>query len=220
MYVVSVTSELKGLICPLIANNLQKREYFTSLAAVRVVFLALTQHCNLPELLGREVMKEGEKLADILSMPVKDALGRDVEVNYESDIANVLELLDATMARKSIFSDSVELHKLTLAQVAHVRAYERDAAQAVQWLDDLFQVSRYPSLCCLQGCEQALVAWGRTRQRSALKNTVPWSAKNPPSPSSATCPSPKPSCHRQLLKIFICVYITNYLHFFTMFLSF
>lgn len=97
-------------------------------------------------------MKEGEKLADILSMPVKDALGRDVEVNYESDIANVLELLDATMARKNIFSDSVELHKLTLAQVAHVRAYERDAAQAVQWLDDLFQVSRYPSLCCLHGC--------------------------------------------------------------------
>lgn len=96
-------------------------------------------------------MKEGEKLADILSMPVKDALGRDVEVNYESDIANVLELLDATMARKNIFCDSVELHKLTLAQVAHVRAYERDAEQAVQWLDDLFQVSRCPitSLCCV-----------------------------------------------------------------------
>lgn len=95
------------------------------------------------ELLGREVMKEGEKLADILSMPVKDALGRGVEVNYESDIANVLELLDATTARKNIFGDSVEVHKLTLAQVSHIRAYERDAAQAVQWLDDLFQVSRY-----------------------------------------------------------------------------
>jgi hypothetical protein len=93
------------------------------------------------------VLKEGEKLADILSMPVKDALGRDVEVNYESDIANVLELLDATVVRKNAFCDSVELRKLTLAQVAHVRAYERDAAQAVQWLDDLFQVSRYPSLC-------------------------------------------------------------------------
>lgn len=171
MYVVSVTRELKGLICALIANNLHKREHFTSLAAVRVVFLALTQHCNLPELLGREVMKEGEKLADILSMPVKDALGRDVEVNYESDIANVLELLDATMARKNIFSDSVELHKLTLAQVAHVRAYERDAAQAVQWLDDLFQVSRYPSICCLQGCEQAFVTWERTWQQPFFKNS-------------------------------------------------
>jgi len=125
-------------------------------------------------------MKEGEKLADILSMPVKDALGRDVEVNYESDIANVLELLDATMARKNIFSDSVELHKLTLAQVAHVRAYERDAAQAVQWLDDLFQVSRYPSLCCLQGCEQALVSWDRTWQRSVLKNTAPRPIKTSP----------------------------------------
>lgn len=166
-----MTGELKGFICAFIANNLYKREHFTSLAAVRVVFLALRQHCNLPELLGREVMKEGEKLADILSMPVKDALGRDVEVNYESDIANVLELLDATMVRKNIFSDSVELHKLTLAQVAHVRAYERDAAQAVQWLDDLFQVSRYPSLFCLQGCEQALVTWDWTWLRSFLENS-------------------------------------------------
>lgn len=118
--------------------------------------------CDIPELLGREAMKEGEKLADILSMPVKDALGRDVEVNYESDIANVLELLDATTARKNIFCDSVELHKLTLAQVSHIQAYERDAAQAVQWLDDLFQVSGYLlevrkirtmfHVCCVRTC--------------------------------------------------------------------
>ena len=165
-------------------------EHFASLVAVRVVFLALTQHCNLPELLGREVMKEGEKLADILSMPVKDALGRDVEVNYESDIANVLELLDATVVRKNIFSDSVELHKLTLAQVAHVRAYERDAAQAVQWLDDLFQVSRYPSLCCLQGCEQAFVTWDWTWQRAFLKNThFLGPSRSRPSPSSNRKPN-------------------------------
>jgi hypothetical protein len=107
-------------------------------------------------------MKEGEKLADILSMPVKDALGRDVEVNYENDIANILELLDATTARKNIFCDSVELHELTLAQVSHIQAYERDAAQAVQWLDDLFQVSRYLlgvrklhpmfHICCVGTC--------------------------------------------------------------------
>ncbi|PSN33370.1 hypothetical protein C0J52_23699 [Blattella germanica] len=87
----------------------------------------------LVELQESQINIEGEKLADILSMPVKDALGRDVEVNYESDIANVLEILDAATARKNIFSDSVELHKLTLAQVSHIRAYETDAAQAVQW---------------------------------------------------------------------------------------
>lgn len=130
--------------------NVRKRE---QKCIVSVVFQA-SNNCNavlqLPELLGREVLKEGERLADILSMPVKDALGRDVDVNYESDIANVLELLDATTARKNIFCDSVELHKLTLAQVSHIRAYERDAAQAVQWLDDLFQVSKIYGIAHVQ----------------------------------------------------------------------
>lgn len=76
-------------------------------------------------------MKEGEKLSDLLSMPVKDAMGRDIDVNYESDIVNVQEILQATLSRKQLFSDSVDLQKLTLEQVTHIHVYEQDAAQAV-----------------------------------------------------------------------------------------
>ncbi len=47
-------------------------------------------------------------------MPVKDALGREVHVNYDEDIVNVKDILDATNARKNIFNDSVELQKLSL----------------------------------------------------------------------------------------------------------
>ncbi|EEB18960.1 Hyaluronan mediated motility receptor, putative [Pediculus humanus corporis] len=90
--------------------------------------------------LAKELLKEGEKLSDLLSMPVKDALGRDVDVNYENDIVNVQEILGATLSRKQLFSDSVDLQKLTLEQVTHVHVYEKDAKQAVQWLNDLFQV--------------------------------------------------------------------------------
>lgn len=85
-------------------------------------------------------MKEGEKLSDMLSMPVKDALGRELVVDYTEDIINVRDILDATTARKNIFSDSVELQKLTLEQVTHIYQYEKDASQAIQWLDDLFHV--------------------------------------------------------------------------------
>ena len=70
----------------------------------------------------------------MLSMPVKDALGRDVEVNYESDILNVQEILEATLSRKQLFSDSVDLQKLTLEQVTHIHVYEKDASQAVRSL--------------------------------------------------------------------------------------
>ncbi|CAH0547513.1 unnamed protein product [Brassicogethes aeneus] len=88
----------------------------------------------------RELVKEGEKLSDMLSMPVKDALGREIMVDYSEDIVNIRDILDATTARKNIFSDSVELQKLTLEQVKHIDGYEKDANQAVQWLEDLLQV--------------------------------------------------------------------------------
>jgi len=62
-------------------------------------------------------------------MPVKDALGREVPVNYDEDIVNVKDILDATNARKNIFNDSVELQKLSLKQVALIHMYENDAEQ-------------------------------------------------------------------------------------------
>lgn len=88
----------------------------------------------------RELVKEGDKLSDMLSMPIKDALGREIYADYAEDIINVRDILDATTARKNIFGDSVELQKLTLEQIAHVYNYEKDAEQAIEWLDDLFHV--------------------------------------------------------------------------------
>lgn len=76
----------------------------------------------------------------MLSMPVKDALGREINVNYEEDIVNIHDILDATTARRNIFSDNVELQKLTLEQITHITAYERDVAQAVGWIEELFDV--------------------------------------------------------------------------------
>ncbi|KAM7355889.1 uncharacterized protein ACRADG_001825 isoform 2-T3 [Cochliomyia hominivorax] len=88
----------------------------------------------------RELIKEGEKLSDILSMPVKDALGRDLHIDYSDDICSVREILDTTLARRKFFSDSVELQKLTLEQVTHIYTYEQDACMAIKWLDDLYNV--------------------------------------------------------------------------------
>lgn len=62
-------------------------------------------------------------------MPVKDALGREVPVNYNEDIINVKDILDATHARKNIFNDSVELQKLSLKQIALIYTYESDGEQ-------------------------------------------------------------------------------------------
>lgn len=88
----------------------------------------------------KELVKEGEKLSDMLSIPVKDALGRDINVDYSEDIVNVRDILDATNARKNIFSDSVELQKITLEQFIHIYQYENDVEQAIIWLEDLYDV--------------------------------------------------------------------------------
>lgn len=68
-------------------------------------------------------------------MPVKDALGRDIDVDYSEDIANLRDVLDATKARFKIFSDSMDLQKLTLEQITHIHAYEEDADIAVKWVE-------------------------------------------------------------------------------------
>ncbi len=73
-------------------------------------------------------------------MPVKDALGRDIGVDYTDDISIVRDILDATIARRNIFIDSVELQKLTLEQVAHIHSYEKDATIAMNWINDLYKV--------------------------------------------------------------------------------
>lgn len=83
----------------------------------------------------KELVKEGEKLSDILSMPIKDALGRDIDVDYSEDIANLREVLDAARTRFKIFSDSMELQKLTLEQITHIHSCERDAEMAVKWVE-------------------------------------------------------------------------------------
>lgn len=92
------------------------------------------------DLVECELRREGEKLSDMLSMSVKDCLGREITVDYSEDIVNIRDVLDATLARKNIFSDSVELQKLTLKQVTHIDSYERDTVQAVRWLDELLRV--------------------------------------------------------------------------------
>lgn len=88
----------------------------------------------------KDLEKEGEKLSDILAMPIKDALGRDCGTDYSDDIATIRDILDATLARRGIFLGSVDLQKLTLEQVTHIHAYELDAMVAHRWIGELFAV--------------------------------------------------------------------------------
>lgn len=85
----------------------------------------------------RELEKEGEKLSDVLSMPVKDVLGRDTGVDYSQEISMVRDILTETKNRRNIFFQNAELQILTFEQIIHIHTYERDAMMANKWIDEL-----------------------------------------------------------------------------------
>lgn len=85
----------------------------------------------------RELDKEGEKLSDVLSMPVKDVLGRDTGVDYSQEISMVRDILTETKNRRNIFFESAELQILTFEKIIHIHTYERDAMMATKWIDEL-----------------------------------------------------------------------------------
>jgi hypothetical protein len=86
----------------------------------------------------KELVKEGEKLSDILSMPIKDALGREIEVDYSEDIANIRDVLDAAKDRFKIFSNSLDMQKLTFEKIMHIHGCEADAKTALKWVQSEF----------------------------------------------------------------------------------
>lgn len=92
------------------------------------------------ELIQRKIIELGEKLSDMLSISIKNALGAPIQIDYSEDIANVRDTLDAIVSRRNIFNDSLQLQKVTLKQISYIHAYEKEATVAKEWLKSLFVV--------------------------------------------------------------------------------
>ncbi|XP_034655450.1 SEC14 domain and spectrin repeat-containing protein 1-B-like isoform X5 [Drosophila subobscura] len=104
------------------------------------LLLQLKTNQNMLGNIERELVREGEKLSDMLAMPVKDALGRDLQLDYSPDIARLRRQLDASRTRHQVCGQRLALQRLTLEQVTHIHAYEEDARRARDWLGELYAV--------------------------------------------------------------------------------
>ncbi|XP_037721815.1 SEC14 domain and spectrin repeat-containing protein 1-B isoform X20 [Drosophila subpulchrella] len=103
----------------------------------------LMQLKNNQEMMGhveRDLVREGEKLSDMLAMPVKDALGRDLQLDYSPEIAQLRRQIDESRRRRQVCGHRMALQRLTLEQVTHIHAYEEDARRARDWLQELYAV--------------------------------------------------------------------------------
>lgn len=76
----------------------------------------------------------------MLAMPVKDALGRDLQLDYSNDIAQLRRQLDVSRERRQRWGERVALQRLTLEQVTHIHGYEQEVRRALQWLGELYAV--------------------------------------------------------------------------------
>ncbi|XP_019626721.1 PREDICTED: muscle M-line assembly protein unc-89-like [Branchiostoma belcheri] len=85
----------------------------------------------------KEVMKEGQILMDLLSGLVKDAFGKDVTPDHTRDFQHVKNKLEDLERRKLRCDELGDVRKLRLQQILQLRTCERDADQAVQWLEEL-----------------------------------------------------------------------------------
>lgn len=92
------------------------------------------------EKIATEFNKQGEKLSDLLSMPIKDAFGHNIEFDYSRDISNVRKILDNAMGHRKTFLRNIDHQTTTLERVNYIAIYERDAQTALKWLDDLHTV--------------------------------------------------------------------------------
>lgn len=88
-----------------------------------------------------ELEQEGEKLSDLLSIPVKDVLGCDTGIDYSDEISMIKDILGETMNRRRIFFESVDLQTLTFEQIIAIYSYERDALISSKWIDDLLAIT-------------------------------------------------------------------------------
>lgn len=90
--------------------------------------------------MATEFIKEGEKLTDLLSMPIKDAFGHHIELDYSKDIAHVRTTLENAKMHRVTFIRNIDNQTMTLERVNYISQYEKDAMTALKWLDDLHNV--------------------------------------------------------------------------------
>ena len=73
--------------------------------------------------------EEGHSLLDMLSLPVKNAFGKDITPDYSIQKGHVEQLLAELGDRKARCDEMSDMRKLKLQQVLQLRTCERDADQ-------------------------------------------------------------------------------------------
>ncbi|XP_074642495.1 uncharacterized protein LOC141899810 [Tubulanus polymorphus] len=97
----------------------------------------LQDKCDAIDYAAHKTIEEGHILLDLLSLPIKNALGKDVTPNYEDAKEHIQKLLDDLQDRKARCDELSDVRRLKLQQILQLRTCEQDAKQAIDWILEL-----------------------------------------------------------------------------------
>lgn len=98
----------------------------------------------IPAALKAQVTYDGDRLVDLMSMPLKNAAGKDVSSNYTSDMMHIKSIQSKIADRIAGTEQRRDTRKLRLKQILHLSTCERDAQQV--------KVARHKLRCYFRWC--------------------------------------------------------------------
>ncbi|XP_043190351.1 SEC14 domain and spectrin repeat-containing protein 1-B-like [Amphibalanus amphitrite] len=84
-----------------------------------------------------ELSRTGEKLQDMLTLPVKNSAGQDITPDYSSELAHVTRLSQRLQQHVQTVLETWEISRLRLQQTLQLGQCQAQAEQALSWLADL-----------------------------------------------------------------------------------
>ncbi|OWF44350.1 SEC14 domain and spectrin repeat-containing protein 1 [Mizuhopecten yessoensis] len=103
----------------------------------------LNEKCDSIDLAATQSIADGQSLLDEMSRPIKNASGKDISPDYDSQIKHINKYLEDLQERKMRCDDLADVRKLKLQQILQLRTCERDADQAIAWIRELCEVMLY-----------------------------------------------------------------------------
>ena len=85
--------------------------------------------CFCLDLTAEHAFGESQNLLDQLSLPIKNAFGRDVTPDNRDRMLHVEQLTNELQDRKSEFDDLADVRRLKLEQVLQLRVCDQDTGK-------------------------------------------------------------------------------------------
>ena len=97
---------------------------------------------------GDQAFGESQNLLDQLSLPIKNAFGRDVTPDNRNRMLHVEQLTNELQDRKSSFDELADVRRLKLEQVLQLRICDQDTGKVKIFLINLFLKGEISKMLC------------------------------------------------------------------------